>query len=617
MRRILVMAALAACGGQSSDGACTSPTQCDLATGGVCATAPSQKQFCAYPDSTCPGLGGYRWSSFAGDGLASQCFTVPVVTVTLQGAGSGTITSEPSGISCPGTCSAAFPTGPSVRLDVEPASGSGFAGWSGDAAHCGFDAQCTLPLSGAKSATARVEPGGYVAWAIKVEGAPYGQILKIVPAPDGDIMVLGTYSGAGKINGTALPVAPPNPDSFFVARIAPLDGAVRWARGFVVPSNRFVRVHDLAVDADAGDVVVTGYFFVSLDLGGAQPLESDAGGDMFVARFSGTDGSHVWSFVLASTADEPHTHVAVDDGKVVVMGSYDGVIDLGGNMLPAVGNCDVFLIWYSFENGALLADPMPRNHGDAGACISVLDAAVDSGHHPVVTGYFFGTTKFGGDAADPSYTDRGGLDVFVANYDSGGALAWVVTGGGAASSGVDQPRSITIGPGDTVYVTGSLEFVTTTDAMDFNGVALVGSGGVAEEVFIVAISSAGVVNWVRRFGGSGSEEGEALAVDDDGTVVVVGMVGSSVSFDGHPVSVEGPSDAFVCTLSSANGGSVLSAQDYGGLQSDAAVGVVMDAATKHLFMVGDFDSITMLGDKVLTATGSSASFMARIVPGKR
>ena len=76
------MAALAGCSGQSSDGACTSSTQCDLAIGGLCTTAPSQKQFCAYPDSTCPGIGGYRWSTYAGDGLASQCFTVPVVTVS-------------------------------------------------------------------------------------------------------------------------------------------------------------------------------------------------------------------------------------------------------------------------------------------------------------------------------------------------------------------------------------------------------------------------------------------------------------------------------------------------------------------------------------------------------
>ena len=108
-----------------------------------------------------------------------------------------------------------------------------------------------------------------------------------------------------------------------------------------------------------------------------------------------------------------------------------------------------------------------------------------------------------------------------------------------------------------------------------------------------------------------------LAADPDGDVVVAGTFGSSFSFDGHPVTMNGASQGFVCTLSSPNGGSVLDAKDYGGVNEDGVDWLMIDNGTKHQYAMGHFQSITMLGDKVLTATGTDASFVARIVTGRR
>ena len=72
--------------------------------------------------------------------------TVPPVqlTVTTTGSGAGTVTSNPSGISCPGTCSANFPSGTQVTLTATAASGSTFAGWTGA---CTGTSTCTLTLT--------------------------------------------------------------------------------------------------------------------------------------------------------------------------------------------------------------------------------------------------------------------------------------------------------------------------------------------------------------------------------------------------------------------------------------------------------------------------------------
>ena len=54
------------------------------------------------------------------------------LAVTLSGAGTGTVTSAPSGISCGVDCSEPYTPGTVVRLTATPAAGSAFNSWSGN-----------------------------------------------------------------------------------------------------------------------------------------------------------------------------------------------------------------------------------------------------------------------------------------------------------------------------------------------------------------------------------------------------------------------------------------------------------------------------------------------------
>lgn len=74
------------------------------------------------------------------------------LTVGESGDGAGTVTSSPAGISCGATCSHAYAQGTAVTLTATAASGSTFAGWSGDCA--GTAPTCRLTMSAAHSATA-------------------------------------------------------------------------------------------------------------------------------------------------------------------------------------------------------------------------------------------------------------------------------------------------------------------------------------------------------------------------------------------------------------------------------------------------------------------------------
>jgi hypothetical protein len=76
------------------------------------------------------------------------------VTVKKDGDGNGTVTSQPGGISCGGTCSASFVRGSTIELRARPAAGSRFAGWNGCGSGTGA---CSFAVKGAKSVRARFE----------------------------------------------------------------------------------------------------------------------------------------------------------------------------------------------------------------------------------------------------------------------------------------------------------------------------------------------------------------------------------------------------------------------------------------------------------------------------
>lgn len=77
------------------------------------------------------------------------------LSVMRTGAGTGTVTSNPAGISCGATCSASYDAGAMVTLTATAATGSTFSGWSGGG--CTGTAPCTITVSAATSVSANFD----------------------------------------------------------------------------------------------------------------------------------------------------------------------------------------------------------------------------------------------------------------------------------------------------------------------------------------------------------------------------------------------------------------------------------------------------------------------------
>src|SRR6185369_10039985 len=92
------------------------------------------------------------------------------------------------------------------------------------------------------------------------------------------------------------------------------------------------RGYSIAVD-QAGDVIVAGSFEQTVDFGGG-PLTSAGSRDVFIAKYSGLTGAHVWSKRFGSVGDDYGYGVGADpDGNVVLAGAFAGTVDFGGGAL--------------------------------------------------------------------------------------------------------------------------------------------------------------------------------------------------------------------------------------------------------------------------------------------
>jgi Divergent InlB B-repeat domain len=105
----------------------------------------------------------YRIRAFTGTAYSDYsnmaCATVPRtvgLAVVKIGAGSGTVTSMPAGISCGASCSDTYTAGTMVTLTASAAAGSSFVGWGGGG--CRGTDSCTVTLASTTTVVAAFEP---------------------------------------------------------------------------------------------------------------------------------------------------------------------------------------------------------------------------------------------------------------------------------------------------------------------------------------------------------------------------------------------------------------------------------------------------------------------------
>jgi uncharacterized repeat protein (TIGR02543 family) len=95
------------------------------------ATPDSNSVFAGWTGAGCTGLGACVVTVTTSTNVAAQFTARHTLTVMATGAGSGSVTSNPSGITCGVDCTEVYTEGQTVVLTPTAGQGSTFAGWSG------------------------------------------------------------------------------------------------------------------------------------------------------------------------------------------------------------------------------------------------------------------------------------------------------------------------------------------------------------------------------------------------------------------------------------------------------------------------------------------------------
>ncbi len=151
-------------------------------------------------------------------------------------------------------------------------------------------------------------------------------------------------------------------------------------------------------------------------------------------------------------------------------------------------------------------------------------------------------------------------------------------------------------------------------AGDFHGTLIPGSpllesSGEADG-FVARLGPEGRVLWGRRFGGSGDDNADALALGPDGSLIVVGKFMGDASIGSTRLQAGEATHCLVAKLAREDG-SVLWARGFGGAGYAQCRSAAVDAAGDVL-IAGLFQGTLELGAGPWTSAGESDLFLAKL-----
>lgn len=339
---------------------------------------------------------------------------------------------------------------------------------------------------------------------------------------------------------------------------------------------------------------------ISLRFRGADSVDLDAQGDLVI---------QVGDVHLRQR--KPRIYQKLEGGRQEILGGYEVKED---------GRVGFHVSSYDADK-LLVIDPILSystylgGSGDDFGC----GIAVDSSGNAYVTGWT-GSANFPVVAGGVSGTLAGGTDAFVAKINpAGNALLYSTFLGGTADE--FEVIYIALDSAGNAYISGA------TKSADFPvtaGTPVHGGGEV--DAFVAKLNPSGsALIYARFLGGSGLENGQAIAVDSAGNAYVVGFT-SSPNFPTTPGVFQpnngGGADAFVTKLNAA--GSALVYSSYlGGSNHELGTPAIALDAEGNVYISGSTLSIDFpvtpgafqtapggAGDAYVTKVNSAGSGLA-------
>jgi hypothetical protein len=355
-------------------------------------------------------------------------------------------------------------------IDLDAAGNLYLAGnFDGAAA---FDAIALNSQGGNDVFVAKTDSNGNYLWAVRAGGSStYERATDLTVDSDGNVHVIGTFSGTGDFGGFTLSA---DNSALFLAKLN--------ANGDFLRARSIDHAAPGALDSGpAGSVYLTGTLYQPATFGTEVITPGRFGAAGFLSKLD-ADDEFVWTRKLGD-AEGSHD-VAVDTaGNVYVTGAISDTATLGkialsgGNRYYSQG----FLTRLDANGNFLWASKTPGGW-----------LAVDSAGDAYVFGSFYGTLETSL-ATFLSYFSTGSTPLLVSKVDARGRTHWIRQFGG------DYSRAIAVDPAGSVYLAGSFSrftrfgnFILTSTDSQYNNLFVAKMCGPTPPTITVAPQSLAV-----------------------------------------------------------------------------------------------------------------------------
>ena len=325
------------------------------------------------------------------------------------------------------------------------------------------------------------------------------------------------------------------------------NGNYLWTKTFGGTANEYAQ--SITMDA-SGNIYIAGYFQDTVDFDPSSGIDiytSNGFYDAFVQKLD-ANGNYLWTKTFGGTSAEYAKSITTDAlGNIYIAGYFQETVDFDPSssvdIYTSNGGYDAFVQKMDANGNYLWTKTFGGTGYDYAQSITT-----DAANNIYITGSFSGLADFDPSSGVDTLSSNGDDDVFVQKLGANGNYQWTKTFGG---TGLDYAYSIATDGANHVYTTGV--FRDTVDFDPSSGVDTLSSNGFYD-AFVQKMDANGNYQWTKTFGGTSSDRGQGLAIDNLDNVFVTGYYNSVVDFDPSSgvdtMTSNGSTDVFVMKLSS-------------------------------------------------------------------
>jgi len=389
------------------------------------------------------------------------------------------------------------------------------------------------------------------------------------------------------------------------------DLSLTWAKS--IGSAALDDYQKTAVDSQ-GNIYVAGLFSQTTDFDpgpGLKTKVSQGGQDIYVLKLD-KDGKLLWVHTFGNAnSDVAQSILLTKGGNVIVAGYYSGLVDFNPgtamNNLTSRDDYEGFMLSLTSNGAFNWVKPLQAS---AAGRTNLYNMVEDKDGNILVAGNFVGRIDFDPGKGTHILKSVGFTDAFVLKLNSVGSFKWVKQFG---STEREFNTEITTN-GTDIYVAGQLQ-----DSINFDpkvaGTTIDPKG--TQDVYFLQLDSSGKLQWVKSIGSTGYETVNAITLDKNGNLYLVGYFNNTVDFDPgiktYNVKAAPVSDGYILRLTSKG--------DFGWVKTLTSPNLVdIDAialdTSSNIYLTGLFSDKTDFdpGPKNfdLTATGGFDAFLLKL-----